>query len=186
MSGYIHTVIGPMFSGKTSFMLHELERLSRSGKRVVLFSGDSREETPVIHSRRPIHPAIHVEKTRDPGHLFLEGAQWDVIGVDEIQFWPPDIVPTLSELASMGKIVFVAGLDQDYLMKPFMTTLSLLPHSEKITRLTSVCQKCGSMLAIRNFRKVKSSQRVLEGASEIYEARCRCCMQVPWTRPPEE
>ena len=83
MEGYLHTIIGPMFSGKTSLLLHELERLARAHKRVVLFSGDNRESEPVIHSRRPIYKGIQIEKTRATDRIFEVGSQFDVVGVDE-------------------------------------------------------------------------------------------------------
>lgn len=177
MEGYLHTIIGPMFSGKTSFLLHELERLARAGKRVVLFTGDNREETPVIHSRRPIYKGIHIQKTRCASSMMEMAADYDVVGVDEVQFCDEGLHIALSRLAGNGKIVLASGLDQDYRREPFMTTLRLIPESEKITRLTSVCQTCGSLNAIRNIRKVASDERVLEGAEDLYEVRCRNCGQ---------
>ncbi len=175
MEGYLHTIIGPMFSGKTSLMLHEMERFSRSGKRVVLFSADNREEHPVVHSKRPIYKGIRVDKTRDPMKILQRGLKYDVIGVDEVQFIDESLVSVLSSLVEQGKVVFASGLDQDYAREPFQTTLKLICESEKVTRLTSVCQKCGSHQAIRNIRKVDSKERVLEGAADIYEVRCRRC-----------
>lgn len=175
MEGYLHTIIGPMFSGKTSLLLHELERFARSGKRVVLFSGDNREASPVIHSKRPIFQGISIEKTRCLSVIGEMGLDYDVVGVDEVQFCEEGLYVVLSRLASQGKVVLASGLDQDYRQEPFMTTLRLMCESEKVTRLTSVCQKCGSLNAIRNIRKVLSSERVLEGADDVYEVRCRRC-----------
>jgi len=175
MEGYLHTIIGPMFSGKTSFLLLEMERLARAGKRVVLFTGDNRAETPVIHSRRPIYKGIQIQKTRCASTMMEMARQFDVVGVDEVQFCDENLHVALSALAKEGKIVFASGLDQDYRKEPFMTTLRLIPESEKITRLTSVCNRCGSLNAIRNIRKVSSEERVLEGAEELYEVRCRKC-----------
>lgn len=182
MSGYVHTIMGPMFSGKTSLLLHELERFSRSGKRVVLFTADSREEDPVVHSRRPLYEHIEVQRSQDPEQIYDASARYDVVGVDEVQFFPIETVSALSLLAEEGKIVLASGLDQDFRGDPFVTTVSLVTESEKITRLTSVCQRCGSQLAIRNFRKVASEERILEGASEAYEARCRTCMKLETAR----
>lgn len=177
MEGYLHTIIGPMFSGKTSFLLHEMERLARAGKRVILFTGDNREDTPVIHSRRPIYKDIKIHKTRCASAMMEVAREYDVVGVDEVQFCEENLHVALSSLAREGKIVLASGLDQDYRKEPFMTTLRLIPESEKVTRLTSVCQKCGSLNAIRNIRKVSSNERVLEGAEDLYEVRCRTCGQ---------
>jgi len=185
MSGFLHTIMGPMFSGKTSLLLHELERFSRSGKRVILFTADQRSDDPVVHSRRPLYDGIVVSRCREPAGVFDTAGRYDVVGVDEIQFYPLDIVWVLSRLAEEGKAVLVSGLDQDFRGHPFETTLALVTESEKITRLTSVCQRCGSQLAIRNFRKVASSERVLEGAAEAYEARCRICMSLEYRAGPK-
>lgn len=178
MSGYVHTIMGPMFSGKTSLLLHELERFARSGKRVILFTADAREENPVVHSRRSLYEEIKVARTREPDDIYEAGARYDVVGLDEVQFFPKEVIPVLGRLAEEGMVVLASGLDQDFKGEPFLTTLGLVTESEKITRLTSVCQRCGSQLAIRNFRKVASQERILEGAAEAYEARCRICMKL--------
>jgi len=178
MNGYVHTIMGPMFSGKTSLLVHELERFSRSGKRVILFTADSRADDPVLHSRRPLYEAIEVARTREPQEIYERAARYDVLGIDEVQFYPLEVIPVLSALAEEGKVVLASGLDQDFRGEPFRTTVGLVTESEKITRLTSVCQRCGSQLAIRNFRKVASEERILEGAADSYEARCRGCMKL--------
>jgi thymidine kinase len=178
MSGYVHTIMGPMFSGKTSLLVHELERFSRSGKRVILFTADSRADDPVVHSRRALYEGIEIARSKDPAAIYDTAGRFGVIGLDEIQFFPVEIVPVLSRLAEEGKVVLASGLDQDFRGEPFQTTLALVTESEKITRLTSVCQRCGSQLAIRNFRKVASNERILEGAADAYEARCRTCMKL--------
>jgi len=167
-----------MFSGKTSLLLHELERFARSGKRVTLFTADARAENPVVHSRRSLYKEIKISRTRNPMDIYEAGASFDVVGLDEVQFFPKEVIPVLGRLAEEGTVVLASGLDQDYQGEPFQTTLGLVTESEKITRLTSVCQRCGSQLAIRNFRKVASQERILEGAEESYEARCRTCMKL--------
>jgi thymidine kinase len=178
MSGFVHTIMGPMFSGKTSLLLHEMERFARSGKRVILFTADSRAEDPVVHSKRPLYQGIEIARSKDPATIYDAAGKYDVVGIDEVQFFPQDVVPVLSRLAEEGKVVLASGLDQDFRGEPFATTLSLVTESERITRLTSVCQRCGSLNAIRNFRKVPSNARILEGASDAYEARCRICMKL--------
>ncbi len=178
MNGYVHTIMGPMFSGKTSLLLHELERFARAGKRVILFSADSRADELVVHSQRSLYKGIEVARTREPHDIYDAAARYDVVGLDEVQFFPVEVISVLGRLAEEGKLVLASGLDQDYQGEPFITTLALVTESEKITRLTSVCQRCGSQLAIRNFRKVASQERILEGAGEAYEARCRTCMKL--------
>jgi len=174
-----------MFSGKTSLLLHELERFARSGKRVILFTADSRADDPVVHSRRSLYEEIAIARTREPDDIYDAGARYDVVGLDEVQFFPPEVIPVLGRLAEEGMVVLASGLDQDFKGEPFLTTLGLVTESEKLTRLTSVCQRCGSQLAIRNFRKVASQERILEGAADAYEARCRTCMKLGQTTGPK-
>jgi thymidine kinase len=143
----------------------------------MLFTADSRADDPVVHSRRPLYKDIEIIRSKDPAEIYDISGRYDVIGVDEVQFFPLTIIPVLSRLAEEGKVVLASGLDQDFRGDPFPTTLALVTESEKITRLTSVCQRCGSQLAIRNFRKVASQEVILEGAADTYEARCRSCMK---------
>jgi thymidine kinase len=168
-------MIGPMFSGKTSFLLHRLERSARSGKTTILFTGDTRSQDALTHSGERIFQGIRVIRTRESTHVLEEGMRHQVVGIDEVQFFDEKIVGILSLLADCGKTVLAAGLDQDYRKDPFLHVLKLLAESERITRLTAVCQKCGSELAIRSVRKTESDERILEGASETYTSYCREC-----------
>jgi len=176
--GYIHAIIGPMFSGKTSFLLHQLERFSRSGKRVVLISADTRSSSLVTHSGRVPYEGVDLIKTDSNQDIEETSERYDVLGIDEVQFFGEELVPVLTELADAGKIVLASGLDQDFRKEAFGTTLKLLAESEKITRLTSVCQRCGSDLAIRNLRTVGSTERVLQGGEEAYSVYCRVCDKI--------
>jgi len=176
--GYIHTIIGPMFSGKTSFLLHQLERFSRSGKRVALLSADTRSSSLVTHSGSVPYEGIDLIRTDSLPDVQEAGERYDVLGVDEVQFFDEDLVRVLSALADAGRIVLACGLDQDFKKEAFATTLKLLVESERITRLTSVCQRCGSDLAIRNLRTVDSTERVLQGGEEAYSVYCRTCDKI--------
>ncbi len=175
MEGYIHTIIGPMFSGKSSFLLHRLERLARSGKTTVLFTADTRDHEVLTHSGETAFDPIEVIRTRDPEEVFVKGLAYDVIGIDEVQFFDETIVGQLALIADCGKTILAAGLDQDYKSEPFIQVLKLLAESELITRLTAICSKCGSDLAIRSVRKTESEERILEGADDVYVAYCRKC-----------
>ena len=176
--GYIHAVIGPMFSGKTSFLLHQLERFSRSGKRVALFSADTRSSSLVTHSGRVPYEGIDLIRSGSEQDVHHASERYDVLGIDEVQFFGEGLVSVLTRLADAGKIILASGLDQDFRKEVFGTTLRLLAESEKITRLTSVCQRCGSDLAIRNYRTVGSTARVLQGGEEAYAVYCRVCDKI--------
>jgi len=101
-------------------------------------------------------------------------ADTEVVGVDEGQFFDPELPAVLNTLADQGKRVIVAGLDQDYLGKPFEPMPQLLAIAEYITKTLAICMVCGSP-ANHTQRLVASSERVLVGAQGTYEARCRHC-----------
>ena len=101
-----------------------------------------------------------------------EGAE--VVGIDEGQFFDAELPAVCSELASRGVRVIVAGLDQDYLGKPFEPMPQLLAIAEYITKTLAICMVCGAP-ANHTQRLVASSERVLVGAQGTYEARCRSC-----------
>ena len=98
----------------------------------------------------------------------------EVVGIDEGQFFDQDLPAVCNELANRGKRVIVAGLDQDYLGKPFEPMPQLLAIAEYITKTLAICMVCGGP-ANHTQRLVASSDRVLLGAQGTYEARCRRC-----------
>jgi thymidine kinase len=97
-----------------------------------------------------------------------------VIGIDEGQFFDMDLVNVCNKLADTGKRVIVAGLDQDYLGRPFEPMPQLLAIAEYITKTHAICMVCGNP-ASHTQRLVPSGDRVLVGAEGVYEARCRVC-----------
>ena len=98
----------------------------------------------------------------------------EVVGIDEGQFFDAELPAVCSTLADQGKRVIVAGLDQDYLGKPFEPMPQLLAIAEYITKTLAICMVCGAP-ANHTQRLVASSERVLVGAQGTYEARCRHC-----------
>jgi thymidine kinase len=101
-------------------------------------------------------------------------ADTEVVGIDEAQFFDPELPAVCNTLANQGKRVIVAGLDQDYLGKPFEPIPQLLAIAEYITKTLAICMVCGAP-ANHTQRLVASSERVLVGAQGTYEARCRHC-----------
>jgi thymidine kinase len=101
-----------------------------------------------------------------------------VVGVDEAQFFDMGIVDVAEELANRGKRVIIAGLDQDYRGRPFEPIPQLLAVAEYITKTLAICMVCGNP-ADRTQRTSASNERVLVGAKDAYEARCRKCFQPP-------
>ena len=128
----------------------------------------------VSHSEQSL-PSIIVETPQEILELSKDA---QVIGIDEAQFFSKEIVDVCNQLANDGKRVLVAGLDQDYRGIPFEPMPQLLAVAEYITKTLAICVVCGNP-ADKTQRKIISAERVVVGAADIYEARCRKCHFIP-------
>jgi len=175
--GCIEVICGSMFSGKSEELIRRLRRAKIARQRVIAFKPaiDDRHEGDdiVSHDDRRIE-SICISSAKEILVHARRGV--DVVGVDEGQFLGPELVAVCEELANRGVRVIVAGLDQDYLGRPFEPMPQLLAVAEYITKTLAVCMKCGRP-ANRTQRLIPSSKRVVVGASEAYEARCRGCFK---------
>lgn len=173
-TGWIEVVCGSMFSGKTEELIRRLRRAQIARQRVAIFKPeiDTRyaEDRIVSHSGVSL-PSIRV---RNAGEILDNIGDVDVVGIDEVQFFDLDLVDVCEQLASDGHRVIVAGLDQDYLGKPFEPMPQLLAVAEYITKTLAICMVCGNP-ANRTQRVTRNPERVLVGAADSYEARCRNC-----------
>lgn len=176
--GQIEVVCGSMFSGKTEELIRRLRRAQIAKQKVAIFKPkiDTRysQSEIVSHSEQKI-PSTVVE-TAEQILLFSSDAQ--VIGIDEAQFFDLSLVDVCQKLADQGKRVIIAGLDTDYRGVPFEPMPQLLAVAEYITKTLAVCMKCGAP-ANRTQRITNSGERVLVGAQDYYEARCRECYEKP-------
>jgi len=167
-----------MFSGKTEELIRRLRRAQIARQEVAIFKPqiDTRYSIDhiVSHSELKI-PSTMVVKASDIPAL-ARGAQ--VVGIDEAQFFDMTLVDVADQLADEGKRVIIAGLDQDYRGRPFEPIPQLLAIAEYITKTLAICMVCGNP-ADRTQRITHASERVLVGAKEAYEARCRRCFQPP-------
>ena len=177
-TGWIEVITGCMFSGKTEELIRRLRRAQIAKQQVKIFKPkiDTRfaDDSIVSHSEQSL-PSIQIKDINDAIEL-SDDAQ--VIGIDEAQFFSEDIINVCTELADKGKRVIVAGLDQDYRGIPFEPIPLLLAIAEYITKSLAICVECGNP-ADKTQRKTTSSERVIVGASDIYEARCRKCHYIP-------
>jgi thymidine kinase len=177
-TGWIEVITGCMFSGKTEELIRRLRRAQYAKQKVKIFKPiiDVRfsDNAIVSHSEQSL-PSILINDIKEIFTL-MEDAQ--VIGIDEAQFFSADIVNVCNELANSGKRVIVAGLDQDYKGLPFEPMPQLLAIAEYITKTLAICLVCGNP-ADRTQRKTHSGERVIVGASDVYEARCRKCHTIP-------
>jgi len=177
-TGWIEVIAGCMFSGKTEELIRRLRRAKIAKLNVVIFKPkiDTRysSEEIVSHSEQSL-PSILVEA---PEEILELAKDAQVVGIDEAQFFSREIVDACNQLANDGKRVLVAGLDQDYRGIPFDPMPQLLAIAEYITKTLAICVVCGNP-ADKTQRKIISSERVVVGASDIYEARCRKCHYLP-------
>ncbi len=177
-TGWIEVIAGCMFSGKTEELIRRLRRAQIAKQNVKIFKPkiDTRYSTTAIvsHSDQFL-PSILIS---DINEILKHSDSAHVIGIDEAQFFSNDIIDICNKLANEGKRVIVAGLDQDYKGVPFEPMPHLLAIAEYITKTLAICVVCGNP-ADKTQRKTKSSERVIVGASDIYEARCRKCHYIP-------
>jgi thymidine kinase len=173
--GWIEVITGSMFSGKSEELIRRLRRAQIARRKVQIFKPaiDSRysEEHIVSHSEMRIESQL----VRSAAEI-LQGIAPDaeVVGIDEGQFFDQDLVRVANELACQGKRVIIAGLDMDYLGRPFEPMPLLLAIAEDITKTRAICMQCGSP-ATYTQRLIASRERVVVGAADAYEARCRGC-----------
>ena len=177
-TGWIEVVCGCMFSGKTEELIRRLRRAQIAKQKIVVFK-------PKIDIRySPEHIVSHSEQFLDA--IVIEDASEipnlagdaQVVGIDEGQFFKPNIVEICNQLADQGKRVIVAGLDQDYRGNPFEPMPQLLAIAEYITKTLAICVVCGNP-ADRTQRTSEQHELVVVGAKDLYEARCRCCHKPP-------
>ncbi|MEM6321936.1 MAG: thymidine kinase [Bacteroidota bacterium] len=173
-SGWIEVICGSMFSGKTEELIRRLKRAKIANQKVEIFKPkiDTRyDETAVVsHDANSIlsTPISHSSRMLE----LVDSV--NVVGVDEAQFFDERLPDVCQALALKGIRVIVAGLDMDYMGKPFGPIPNLLAVAEYITKVHAICQHCGN-LATHSYRLSTEDGTVVLGEKETYEARCRTC-----------
>ena len=172
--GWIEVICGSMFSGKTEELIRRLNRARIANLKVEIYKPaiDKRyHDTEVVS-----HNSNAVASTPVPSSLniLLMSQDADVVGIDEAQFFDAEVVYVCETLAQRGVRVIVAGLDMDYLGKPFGPMPALMAIAEYVTKVNAICMVCGD-LATHSFRKVSDNSQVMLGEKDTYEARCRYC-----------
>jgi thymidine kinase len=172
--GWIEVVCGSMFSGKTEELIRRLNRAKIARQKVEIFKPaiDKRyhDENVVSHNETSIR-STPVQFAQD---ILLLASGSEVVGIDEAQFFDEALSEVCTNLASQGIRVIVAGLDMDYLGRPFGPMPTLMAIAEYVTKVHAVCVNCGD-IATFSFRKAASAEQVLLGETDHYEARCRNC-----------
>lgn len=176
-TGWIEVVCGPMFSGKSEELIRRLRRAMIARRRVQVFK-------PTIDDRYSANEIVSHADARmesevvDNAADILKRLDWrtEVVGMDEANFFGPDLIPLATQLADAGKQVIIAGLDTDYMGRPFAPIPDLLSLAESITKTLAVCMRCGNP-AKHTQRLVESDDLIVVGAMGMYEARCRRCFE---------
>ena len=175
--GWIEVICGPMFSGKSEELIRRLRRAMIARKRVEVFKPaiDNRYSDDEIVSHGDLR--MRSEVVANAAQI-IERIDWraEVVGIDEANFMGPQLVDVAQRLADSGKQVVIAGLDTDYLGRPFPPIPDLLALSESITKTLAICVRCGNP-AKHTQRLRGSDDLIVVGASEMYEARCRRCFE---------
>src|SRR4051812_11155115 len=182
--GWIEVITGSMFSGKSEELIRRLRRAQIAKQKVQIFK-------PLVDNRYGEgHIVSHSEMRIESQNVCSSDElvrrvhdDTEVVGIDEGQFFDANLPAACNTLADRGKRVIVAGLDQDYLGRPFEPMPQLLAIAEYITKTLAICVVCGDP-ANHTQRLVVSSDRVLVGASGLYEARCRHCFDPHLAEPP--
>lgn len=186
--GRLEVVCGSMFSGKTEELMRRLRRAehARRGVLTIKHQIDNRSHTATIMShdgnQRTALPLDGSSGSVDR-ILELAGSGIDVIGIDEVQFFPNRILEVICHLVDTGKRVIVAGLDLDFRGEPFGIMPLLLTIADEVTKLKAICIVCAK--DAHYTQRIVDGQParyddsiILVGASELYQARCRNCYQI--------
>jgi thymidine kinase len=166
-----------MFSGKSEELIRRLRRAKIARKRVQVFKPtiDDRYSDDEIVSHAD--QRLKAETVSTPAEI-MQRFDWrtQVVGVDEAHLFGEGLLPVLQQLADAGKQVIVAGLDTDYMGRPFPPMDQLLCLAESITKTLAICVRCGNP-AKHTQRLLESNELILVGAADMYEARCRRCFE---------
>ena len=184
-SGWVELICGSMFSGKTEELIRRVKRAQIARQKVQVFKPriDNRYTAEKVRS----HDGLHLDAVPvDHAAEILARVEPDtaVVAVDEVQFFDWEIAEVAQKLADAGKRVILAGLDMDFRGEPFGPMPLLMAQAEKVDKLNAICVICGAP-ASRTQRLIDGKPAsyddpvILVGASEVYEARCRACHQVP-------
>ncbi len=173
-SGWVEVICGSMFSGKTEELIRRLNRAKIAKLKVEIFKPtiDNRydEEKVVSHDSN----SIHSTPVETASNILFYSKDFEVVGIDEAQFFDDELSAVCNKLADEGKRVIVAGLDMDFSGKPFGPIPSLMATAEYVTKVHAICMKCGN-LAQYSHRTVKDDKLVVLGEKDSYEPLCRKC-----------
>ena len=172
--GSIEVICGSMFSGKTEELIRRMKRAQYAKQKVEIFKPaiDTRYDEEKVVS----HDTNSIQSTPVPSssNILLLASDVQVVGIDEAQFFDEGLTDVCNQLANNGVRVIIAGLDMDFLGKPFGPMPALLATAEYVTKVHAICMRCGN-LANHSHRTTNESALVLLGETNNYEPLCRDC-----------
>ncbi|MGE0635829.1 MAG: thymidine kinase [Bacteroidia bacterium] len=172
--GWIEVICGSMFSGKTEELIRRLKRAKFAKQKVEIFKPavDTRYDEVKVVS----HDSNEIPSTPVPSssNILLMTSDVDVVGIDEAQFFDSELPNVCNQLANSGVRVIIAGLDMDFLGKPFGPMPALMASAEYITKVHAICMRCGN-LANHSHRITEENSLVVLGETNNYEPLCRDC-----------
>ena len=177
-SGWIEVICGGMFSGKTEELLRRIRRAKIAKLSTIIFKPhiDTRySKNKIVSHNNNSMDSVIVKKTTDILDL---GKKYDVLGIDEAQFFDSELTDVCKKLAKNNNRVIVAGLDNDYRGLPFGPMPNIMGESDYLDKLSAICIKCGNPASCTQ-RITKQIEQVVIGETDIYEARCRNCFEPP-------
>lgn len=176
LSGSIEVICGSMFSGKTEELIRRLRRAQIAKLNVEIFKPktDTRyDETDVVS-----HDSNSIQSTpvESSSAILILGANTQVVGIDEAQFFDEELPDVCTQLANKGIRVIIAGLDMDFSGKPFGPMPALMAIADDVSKVHAICLKCGGP-AMYSYRTVTNESQILLGEKDSYEPRCRACFE---------
>lgn len=200
-TAYLEMYVGPMFSAKTERLIAELKRATYAKKRILVLKPacDTRTDAFIASRHIAADGTVFITDTFDATVIetrgdflnVVEKNEFDVLAIDEAQFFPLDgagdslgwfgreIRSLLQERRSTPLRILIAGLDTDFSEEPFGPIPGLLALADRVEKLYAVCMVCGSFNAHLSQRLVKDSAQLVVGDKELYQARCRACYEPP-------
>ena len=172
--GSIEVICGSMFSGKTEELIRRMKRAQYAKQKVEIFKPEIDTRYDAIKVVSHEGNSIHSTPVPASSHILLLADDVEVVGIDEAQFFDVGLVDVCNQLANSGVRVIVAGLDMDYLGKPFGPMPALLAIAEHVTKVHAICMRCGN-IANHSHRITDEDALVLLGETTNYEPLCRDC-----------
>jgi len=181
--GWLEVVCGPMFCGKSEELIRRLRRAEIAGQRALIVKPRIDDRYDIGHVVSHAGAKMRAVAVSRPDEILGIADGYDAVGIDEVQFFAPEIVDVIERLIEGGARVVAAGLDQDFRGLPFGAMPELLCRAELLDKLQAVCHRCGgpatmTQRLVDGLPAPADGETIVVGALEQYEARCRSCHEL--------